>query len=222
MNDNYNEYLHWVLFAVPGMLTPTNIAAMSIAINNMPADKPVVEIGSFCGLSTIVLSHILDRVGGNSLLFSCDKWEFEGQDLGKLVADSPSLTHDAYQEYVKETFKRSLMTFSSHRLPHTIEAVSDDFFRQWFTNESVIDVFGRKTDLGGEIGFCYIDGNHTYEFARRDFENTDRALVSGGYVLFDDSGDGTIWGVNQLVREIADDARYQLVSKNPNYLFRKR
>ena len=76
--------------------------------------------------------------------------------------------------------------------------------------------------LGGDIGFCYIDGNHTYDFARRDFENTDRALVKGGFILFDDSSDDSHWEVNRLVREIAAGSDYALISKHPNYLFRKR
>lgn len=75
---------------------------------------------------------------------------------------------------------------------------------------------------GGEISFSYIDGNHTYAFAKRDFENTDRVLVSGGFILFDDSSDDSTWEVNRLTREIAAGQRYELISKTPNYLFRKR
>ena len=50
------------------------------------------------------------------------------------------------------------------------------------------DVFGRSFQLGGPISFCYIDGNHTDDLAKRDFENCDRYLEKGGFVLFDDSG----------------------------------
>lgn len=99
---------------------------------------------------------------------------------------------------------------------------SDEFFRRWFENEKTVDVFGHPVTLGGKISFCYIDGNHTYEFAKRDFENTDRALVSGGFILFDDSGDDSHWEVNQLTREISSGRQYELVSRNPNYLFRKK
>jgi hypothetical protein len=60
------------------------------------------------------------------------------------------------------------------------------------------------------------------EFVKRDFENTDRALLSGGFILFDDSADGSKWEVNRLTREIASGHQYELVSRNPNYLFRKK
>jgi hypothetical protein len=217
-----DEFLAWVRLAVPGMLCQGNIEAMQYAILNMPQDKPIMEIGSFCGLSTIVMSHLLNKSSKPSKIFTCDKWEFEGQQLGSLLGDYSSVTHNEYREYVKRTFVASVQTFTGGRLPFTIECISDEFFRRWFENEKTADVFDRPVILGGEISFCYIDGNHTYEFAKRDFENANRALVPGGFILFDDSADGSDWEVNRLTREISSGNDYELVSRNPNYLFRKK
>lgn len=217
-----NEFLAWIRFAIPGMLAEENVHAMEYAITNMPPGKPIVEIGSFCGLSTVVLSYLLSKRSKTTPVFTCDKWEFEGQELGSPLGDSPTITHDVYQTYVKDTFLRTMHTFAADHLPHTIECFSDEFFRRWFENEQTVDVFGRPVTLGGEISFCYIDGNHTYEFAKRDFENTDRALVSGGFILFDDSGDDSHWEVNQLTQEIVSGTQYELISRNPNYLLRKK
>ncbi len=197
-----NEFLAWIHFALPGMLEKGNVNAMQYAIANMPPGKPILEIGSFCGLSTVVLSYLLDKRSKTPPIFTCDKWEFEGQQLGASLGDSPYVTHDAYRTYVKNTFLRSMETFAANRLPYTIECFSDEFFRRWFVNEKTVDVFDRSVTLGGKISFCYIDGNHSYEFAKRDFENTDRALVSGGFILFDDSEDGSHWEVNKLTREM--------------------
>jgi hypothetical protein len=216
-----SEFLTWVRFAVPGMFLQENMTAMEYAIANMPPG-PILEIGSFCGLSTVVLSYLLDKHSKATSIFTCDKWEFEGQQLGAPLGDSPSITHDIYRAYVRDTFIRTMQTVASNRLPYTIECFSDEFFRHWFENEKAVDVFGRPVTLGGKISFCYIDGNHTYEFAKRDFENTDRMLLSGGFILFDDSADGSEWEVNQLTSAIASRYPYELVSKNPNYLFRKK
>jgi hypothetical protein len=204
------------------MLAQENIHAMEHAVEHMPRGNPVLEIGSFCGLSTVVLRYLLDQRAPSTPIFTCDKWEFEGQYLGQLLGDSPSVSHDAYRTYVRNTFLRTMQTFAGNRLPHTIECLSDEFFRRWFQAENTVDVFDRPVTLGGKISFCYIDGNHSYEIAKRDFENTDRALVSGGFVLFDDSSDGSDWEVNRLTREIAAGQQYQLVSNAPNYLFRKK
>jgi methyltransferase family protein len=104
----------------------------------------------------------------------------------------------------------------------TVEATSDEFFPQWASGNQVIDIFGRKALLGGPLGFCFIDGNHTEEFAQRDFENCDEYLVSGGLLLFDDSGDEYNWEVKRVVLRIKEGERYEVVAKNPNYLFRKK
>jgi len=216
-----DDFLTWVRFAVPGMLAEPNVAAMDHALAHMPAGSPVLEVGSFCGLSTVVLAHLLEKRSPESPLFTCDTWAFEGQQLGSPLGGSRSLTHDGYRAYVRDSFLRAARTFAGERLPFTIECDSDELFRRWSAGETTVDVFGRDVTLGGELGFCYIDGNHTYEFARRDFENTDRALAPGGFVLFDDSADGSEWEVNRLVREITGTNGYELVSKNPNYMFRK-
>ena len=217
-----NEFLEWDRFAVPGMLEQGNVDATEYAVTNMPPGKPILEIGSFSGLSTVILSYLLDKLSKTTPIFTCDKWEFEGQQLGAPLGDSPSVTHDVYRAYVRNTFFYSMQTFAANRLPYTIECFSDEFFRRWFANEETVDVFDRPVTLGGMLSFCYINGNNTYEFAKRDFENTDWALVSGGFILFDDSVDGSFWEVNQLTREIASEHQYELVSRNPNYLFRKR
>lgn len=219
--EQKNEFLTWVRYAVPGMLAEGNIDAMGYAITHMPPNHPILEIGSFCGLSTLVLAYLLDKHSLSIPMFSCDKWEFETQQLGTPLGDSLSVTHDMYQAYVKSIFIQIMQTFAGNRLPHTIECLSDEFFRRWFESENTVDVFKRSVILGGKISFCYIDGNHSYEFAKRDFENTDRALVAGGFILFDDSADGSEWEVNKLTREIASGNQYEVVSKTPNYLFRK-
>jgi hypothetical protein len=216
-----DEYIRWIRFAVPGMLNSGNVTAMDYAVANMPAGKPILEIGSFCGLSTTILSYLLEKYSRSTSIFTCDKWEFEGQQLGAGLGGSKSVTHDVYQTFVKESYIRNVKTFRADMLPYTIECFSDEFFQRWFSSENSTDIFGRSITLGGNISFCYIDGNHTYEFAKRDFENTNRALVPGGFILFDDSGDGTEWGSHKVACEVARGNEYELISKNPNYLFRK-
>ena len=94
-------------------------------------------------------------------------------------------------------------------------------------NEAAADAWGKKAEamLAGFRGntnkFCYIDGNHSYEFARRDFENTDRFLEPGGFILFDDSADGTKFEVGAVIDEVKRMSNYRVVLKNPNYLVQK-
>jgi len=116
-----------------------------------------------------------------------------------------------------------LRLFSPGFATYTIEAFSAQFFELWEANAEVTDVLGRQKRLGGNISFAYIDGDHTYDGAKRDFINVDRFITPGGYVLFDDSADNSGYeGLQRLVREIVGRPDYDLVLKAPNYCFRKK
>jgi hypothetical protein len=214
-----DEYLTWLRFANSGMLNPGNVYAMKYAIENLPTSDPIIEIGSFCGLSTNVLSYFLRKNQRKNIIFCSDKWIFEGSEESVNLGLS-DISHADYRSYVKETFMRNINFFSPNR-PHPIELFSDEFFEKWKTQKKVVDVFNQSITLGGNISFSYIDGNHNYEFAKRDFENVNQHLVPGGFILFDDSSDSASFGLSKLMREIKQRSDYSLVMKNPNYLFQK-
>ena len=56
---------------------------------------------------------------------------------------------------------------------------------------------------------------------REIFANCDEYLEGGGFLLFDDSSDGSGYEVCRVVQEVLKNGRYELVAKNPNYFFRK-
>ena len=56
----------------------------------------------------------------------------------------------------------------------------------------------------------------------KDYLNASRKLEIGGFILFDDSLDGGSFGCGiNLMKEVKKDKRFELVMKNPNYLFKK-
>ena len=219
--DISDEYVNWLCFANSGMLLRGNLYCIDFAIRNLPTNDPIIEIGSFCGLSTNLISYYKERNKARNPLITCDRWEFEGGNGPASVGES-SISHAEYREFVKETFRRNVSFFSKFELPFTFEMVSDEFFQAWKELREASDVFGRTLRLGGPISFCYIDGNHSYDYALRDFLNSDDFLVPGGFILFDDSADGSGWEVCRVVTEVLNSKRYDLVIKNPNYFFRKK
>lgn len=216
-----DEYVSWLRIAVAGMLDYGNLYCFDYAIKNLPGDSPIIEIGSFSGLSTNLLTHFKRKHHKQNRLFTSDRWEFERDETNPFLGDS-SITHETYRAFIRENYIRNVRMFSADDLPYTVEMFSDDFFAAWRAGEQHSDVFGRPVQMGGPISFCYIDGNHTYAFARRDFENADEFLEPGGFILFDDSQDDSEWEVRRVVAEVAAGGNYELVLKNPNYLFRKK
>lgn len=223
VKESWTGYMDWLTYANAGMLTRGNADCFDYAIQNIQSKSPIVEIGSFCGLSTNMICYFKEKYNVKNPLVTCDRWIFEGSEHGGMLGDSKSVSHAEYRDFVKETYLRNIKMFSRYDLPFTIEMFSDEFFSAWNESQKLKDVFGREFSLGGPISFCYIDGNHSYEFTKRDFENCDKYLERGGFMLFDDSADGSRWEeVCRVVKEVSDNGRYELVAKNPNYFFRKK
>ena len=215
-----DEFVEWLCFANAGMLDRGNLYLMDYAMQRLPSSSPLVEIGTFCGLSTNLLTHYKRKYGVSNRLITCDKWEFENTPKDTDSVGLSPITFSEYRTFVRDSFIRNAKMFSGSDLPFTIEATADEFFSAWNKNKTTQDVFGRPLTLGGSISFCYIDGAHTYEAVKKDFLNCDAALDVGGFLLFDDS---TIemFGVRNLMPEILETGRYELIDTNPNHLFRK-
>src|SRR5262245_23626591 len=219
--DITDHYVKWLCYANAGMLNRGNLYLMDYALQRIPSQAPIIEIGSFCGLSANLLTYYKKKYALTNKLITCDKWEFEvpkGEPSDYVAGSSVRFTE--YMALVKNSFLRNTQTFSADDLPFTIEAFSQEFFSFWRKNMPVHDVFGRPIALGGPISFCYIDGNHSYEGVKFDFQNCDEFLEVGGFILFDDSF-AKDFGVYKLMPEIKGMDRYQLAAKNPNHLFQK-
>lgn len=226
--DHTMDYLTWLRFANAGHFQHGNIAAMDHAIERMPGEFPILEVGSFAGLSANQITALKRRHGRTNPLFTCDPWVFESLDMNVKVG-AHHVTFKQYADFIRDTYVRNVKFFSSDAPPISVRMFSDDFFRAWRAKEEVVDlVSGGMARLGGPIGFCFLDGSHEHGSVLRDFMNADELLVGGGFVLFNDSGDaaagpgGKPWGSRKVAKEVEASRRYELVSKDPNYLFRKR
>lgn len=215
-----DHLLNWISFAIAGWLSEGNIYLLDYCISRLPTDDlPIVEIGSFSGLSTNVMRRIADMRGRKNRIISVDPWAFEGADAGKLP--NSAISFEDYRAFIIENFKRNTTLFSGHALPIHVPEFSFRFFELWRQGAEIEDLFGRRVTLGGPIGFVYIDGSHAYGDALRDFQDADNHLAVGGYIVFDDSADGTEWGSHKVAVEAAAHPRYRLVDKAPNYCVQK-
>jgi hypothetical protein len=216
-----DEFLRWLCYANAGMLKPGNAWAMDHAIRGIAPRAAVLEIGSFAGLSTNTICHLLRKHQRGNAFFACDNWDVSGRgDTGRIGGSA--LTFPEYARYVRESFVRNVQFFSPANTPYAIACASAEFFQGWERRETVKDLFGRDVGLGGPIGLAYVDGIHSVDAVRAEFEAIDRFLERGGYILFDDSADSSPFGLNRLMREIMASGQYELAGRTPNYFLRKR
>jgi Methyltransferase domain len=208
------------------MLHEGNPYLFDWAIRNLPATGAVLEIGSYGGLSTNLLIHLLQKYGKNHPFFTCDAWLYEGYSdhLGQMsewMDGRNDVSRADFMAHIKSSFIHTTRLLSHDRLPYTIHTRSDAFLLDWNTCTTCTDVFGRVITLGGPIAFAYIDGDHSYATAMMEFERIHPHLVRGGMLLFDDSGRGMPFGSVQVAAAILLRTDYRLVAKNPNILVQK-
>jgi hypothetical protein len=214
-----DEFATWMGYINPGMLGHGNMELFSHCIARLPSNAPIIEIGSFAGRSLNYIIHLLRKTGRTNEVFSVDHWGFDDEPLSEKIGGI--VPFDSYREHVIETFRRNVMLFSADRLPHHIDLDSNAFFDAWEAKQTRVDFFGRTVQLGGPVAFAYIDGVHTYEQSMRDFRSIDRHLVSGGFIVFDDSADESNWESRLSAQEASKLPQYELIAKNPNYCIRK-
>jgi len=215
--DGYIQYMSYICSG--DMLEKGNIYVWNYVISHLKSGSPILEIGAFSGLSTNIITYFLDKHGKSNDLYAVDYW--------KLQPDHKKFFHkkfsfQEYNNYIKDSFIRNTKFFNHEKLPSTFHMDSRTFFNKWNKGESVTELFDRNVKLGGKFSFCFVDGDHTYEGVKNDFLNADRVLENEGYLMFDDSSDGSGWdGGNRVMQEIIETKRYSLIMKNPNYLFQK-
>jgi len=220
----YDDSQFRIAHSIPGWLDPRNVRLFDYCIQHLPSGAPIVEIGSYCGLSLNMLIQLARKHRVSNTVISVDPWTF---GIPEEMTRSTGLATPAYRAYLVESFRRSVELFSRDRLPYHIELDSDQFFERWASGAELVDFFGRAAKLGGPISFAYIDGDHSYEQSRRDFANVDRFLEPGGFVVFDDSADrshtrtGKIWGSTQTAQEAAALPNYRVIDKSHHYCIQK-
>ena len=224
IDDISNEYTRYLTYVNPGFLHAGNLKCFQMAIQDLPGDHPIVEIGVFCGLSTNIIHYYMQKADKQNRMFNVDIWKLYEYDETSNIGDS-NRSHKAYSSYLKEVYKMNIDMFYGDPKPFTVEATSDDFFMDWKNKQLSTSIFGEESNLGGSISFCFIDGDHRYEQAKKDFENCDAFLAPGGYILFDDSSKQAINPGNNEVYRIVNEAlgtgRYEVALENPNFLLKK-
>jgi hypothetical protein len=69
-----DEFVTWLCYANAGMLTSGNLYLFDYALRRLPpGNAPILEIGSFCGLSTNLLTYYKLKHGVKNRLITCDK-----------------------------------------------------------------------------------------------------------------------------------------------------
>lgn len=147
---------------VPGFLLESEARFLGMAAACAPPSGTVVEIGSFKGKSTVMLATI-SRHYGLSTIVAIDPHTFHSSELQNLKNSPNASTYDDFLRHIQSA---GISDFVDVR-----RALSSDVSPTWNT----------------PIRFLWIDGDHTYQGAKDDFDGFMPHLIPGGIVAFHDA-----------------------------------
>jgi Methyltransferase domain len=154
------------------------------ALAEQPPPAAVVEIGSYCGYSTIALASVAAQVSPESRVYAIDPHKGELTLPGEHVISTPS----------------------------TLERFRANLDRSG-VSEFVVPVVQRSYETTWErpVGLLFLDGLHDYKSVVRDYAHFEPWLVDGAYVALHDFAPA-FPGVVAFV-EFLEDAGYDSVGR---------
>jgi len=227
---NFDEYIERVLVTVPGMLHRGNIPLMESAIAAITTEDPVLEIGAYCGQSTVVLSYLLEKHKRKNAIWTVDPFVY----LGVHDANPPTdwylehlpgfgrIARTDFTQFVCASWKRNTSFFCADRDIRLFEQGSSAFFqqiREEARSNAQADVSPKPEPV---FAFCVIDGDHSYEAAWLDLNNCIAFTRPGTRILMDDTHPRSSLESARVAREAARLPALHLETREPNAVFVRR
>ena len=156
----------------------------------------VVEVGSYCGRSTVVMASAVRTVNPSVRVHAIDPHQ---GDVGAM--DTLQGVHHGLP-----TFERFQKNVADAGLTDMITAIRQHSY---------------DVDWQSSIGFLFVDGLHDYASVARDFNHFERHLAPGAYVAFHDCDD-EYPGVQAFVAGLTGGDSYEEVGRAASLVvFRK-
>ena len=147
----------------------------------------VVEIGSYCGRSTIVIASAARTANPTARVYAVDPHQ-------GVVGAEDELDGLAV---VASTFDRFQRNIRAAGVAEIIEPIR---------------LHSYEVPWQSPIAFLFIDGLHSFSSVARDFFHFERHLLDGAYVAFHDCDD-TYPGIRTFVEGLAGSGCYEAVSR---------
>jgi len=180
-NSNLNELLNFTFNSLTGLIKPSQVyGEISQLLELVDTIKPrtILEIGTANGGTLFLFSRVAPE---DATIISID---LPG---GKFGGGYPKWRGVLYKSFALPGQKIHLLRADSHKR-ETLEQV--------------------KAILGGrEIDLLFIDGDHTYEGVKKDFETYSPLVKEGGIIAFHDivlGPEENVGGVPEFWRKVKD------------------
>lgn len=179
----------------------------------------VLEIGSWCGRSSVVLGKAAQQLGVKlhcvDLFPNKEDWYENADGTYSFAVEIDGEKYGGYgtQTVYKEPFENAILSMYNKQNKGTLEIFKENIKNRGL--ENIIKPYKGDSSVfdkifQGKLRFAFVDGDHSYEATRKDIEVVENYLVCGGFIAFDDAF-SYYEGVNEAIREfIIDSKKYDL------------
>src|SRR5262249_1509498 len=172
---------------IPG--SPVSLAMIDALVESHVKPRgdeiTILEIGSFCGISTLTWGYALERLGiTNYTIYCVDIWYHGGEvkyspDKLEVLRERNSFNHDVFKFNIAQSIG----------LSHVVEIIGDSRVGLARLRDGFFDV-------------VYVDGYHSYDAIASDIAHAFRLCRPGGIICGDDYDCSP-----EMMQSIPDDAR---------------
>ncbi|MFI6943024.1 class I SAM-dependent methyltransferase [Streptomyces sp. NPDC050418] len=145
------------------------LALYAAAVEAGDLGLPLLEVGTYCGRSTVLLADAARQTGTTALTVDHHRGS-EEQQPGWEYHDPEVVDPEVGRMDTLPTFRRTLHKAGLEEHVIALVGKSPQVARVW----------------GGSLGFVFIDGGHTDEHATADYEGWVPHLAEGGLLLIHD------------------------------------
>lgn len=191
--------LEQVAADVPGWSPVEELFSLyHLALTTAPLLGDVLEIGSWCGRSTIALALACRRTPGRRVI-ACDlfpereDWRQNADGTYSFRVQLGEREFAAYESQTvwQEPFERDIAPL--YAANSSLRGLFESYLERYQCADVVDVVRGDSNILCAGLaperrfGLAFVDGDHGYEAVCQDIANIERHLLPGGWLAFDDA-----------------------------------
>lgn len=206
---------------VPGWSPVDELFALATLVHTTAGlAGDIVEIGSWCGRSTVVLARAaLDSGGGevHAVDLFPERSDWRANPDGTFSFRT-QIAGEAFEGYAEQTVWPEAFLGQLQPLYEscgsTFEIFTQVIAARGLTNRIHVhrgtsETFVRHVSPGFRCRLAFIDGDHGYQAVLRDIRALEPVLVPGGWICFDDAHSGYA-GVDRAIAEgILENAAFE-------------
>lgn len=213
-----NRYISYFNFLLGGEIHKGNLELISFVFSKIKNHSNILQIGTFTGKTTIVMDYLARTNNKTFNFIDCDYFKFVEFEKNWFEKNKFSISSSDYDNFIFENYKNNVDFFKIN--VQTFKMDSLKFLEKISKNEEIVDIKDKKLKVKN-FDFVFLDGWHSYEHTKKEFEFIEKLLNKNSYILFDDSYMLSGWGVDKLMTDIKKKKNFKFISRMPNYLFQK-